>query len=62
MPKVPGKGENQLVELVFVSYGIFSHLSVKVWGRNCLAINYYLAKKQIMGLTGDLNKILWEAS
>lgn len=57
-PKLPGKGENQ-VELVFVSCGICSHLSLKVWGRNCLAINYYLAKKQIMGLTAGLNKLLW---
>lgn len=47
---------------MFVSYGIFSYLSVKVWGRNCLAINYYLAKNQVMGLAGDLNKLLWEAS
>lgn len=58
---MPGKGENQ-EELVFVSYGISSHLSVKVWGRNCLAINYYLAKKQVKGLTGYLNKLLWEAN
>lgn len=56
---MPGKGENQ-EELVFVSYGVFSDLSVKVWGRNCLEINYYLAKKQVMGLTGELNKLLWE--
>ena len=47
------------MELVFVSCGICSHLSIKVWGRNCVAINYYLAKKQIMGLTSDLNKLLW---
>lgn len=43
------------MELVFVSCGICSHLSIKVWGRNCLVINYYLAKKQILGLTGDLS-------
>lgn len=52
--KLPGKGENQADPVP-----VCSHLSVKVWGRNCLAINYYLGKKQIMGLAGKLNKLLW---